>query len=654
MRRWLAAGILWMLLVLVGYYAIHKPFSGNQAIALSWVFLHFISALLLAGLAGGVGRRILPAKRLAPLERFGLQAALGWGILGLIWLVVGISAAYRPAIAWGGLLVGWIFLWRENLGWYGELRTLGQVWRESGFFGKLLASVTGAFTGLQLIYALAPPAQWDALMYHLELPRRYLEQGRFNFISWNPYWGQPQLGEMTYTWGMLLSGDETAAVIGWLFQVILLVSLLGSVRRRVGTTAGWVAVIALLTGFSFRWMMSSAYVDGLASLMGYATLLCLLEWVDERQDHWLIWVGVLAGFAVVSKLTALLLLPLLAISVLVVGPHHSWRDWSKGLLAPGIALIIFSPWMLVNTVYTGNPLFPQIWPTEWTSHERISFFELPGESAGSQVLWMPLAATWYGLEKSRVEGVVSYGSDMGPLLVLLAVPGLIAGRKTLAIRVLTIWLLGGWLAMVVGGTLSPLLWQTRLYWVLLPAAGMAVGFGWQAFAGIQAFNIRLGRIVSAGIILVCALSLWQDVEAAVVHKPLDVVLGFKPPEDYLKSRLGWFIPAMLAVNELPEETRTIFLWEPRGYYSPPSSLPDVWIDRWYLTRQETDSPAVIMAEWKRAGFTHLLVYHDGAEFERANRPELTQEDWQAFDELLSGLKLKNDIGGIYQLYSLTP
>jgi hypothetical protein len=99
---------------------------------------------------------------------------------------------------------------------------------------------------------------------------------------------------------MLLAGDETAAFIGWLFQAILLVGLLGSVHKRVGSTAGWVAVMALLSGFSFRWMMSSSYVDGLASLMGYAAAICLLEWAEEKQSQWLIW-AVLAGFAVVQS-----------------------------------------------------------------------------------------------------------------------------------------------------------------------------------------------------------------------------------------------------------------------------------------------------------------------------------------------------------------
>jgi hypothetical protein len=329
----------------------------------------------------------------------------------------------------------------------------------------------------------------------------------------------------------------------------------------------------------------------------------------------------------------------------VLSSHRSWREWSKALIAPGIALIIFSPWLLVNTVYTGNPLFPQVWPTEWTSQERLAYFERPGESAGFQVLWMPLAATWYGLETSRVEGMVSwFGSGSTSSFT-----GGSADRwsRSSTIKVLTIWLLGGWLGMAIGGKLSPLLWQTRLYWVLLPA-GMAVGFGW-TLDGIQAFNIRLGRILAAGIILVCALSLGQDLQAAVVHKPLDVILGVNTPDDYLKTRLGWLMPAMLALRKLPEETRTLFLWEPRGYYSPLSSLPDVWIDRWYLARREINSPAAILDEWKQAGFTHLLVYRDGADFERADRPELSYEDWQAFVGL-SGWNWRMTLGKLPALF----
>jgi hypothetical protein len=88
---------------------------------------------------------------------------VGWGILGLIWLVAGLLGGYRPIFAWGGLLAGWIFLWRENFGWFGELKALGKVWRESGLFGRLLASVAGVFAGLQLVYALAPPAQWGCI-----------------------------------------------------------------------------------------------------------------------------------------------------------------------------------------------------------------------------------------------------------------------------------------------------------------------------------------------------------------------------------------------------------------------------------------------------------------------------------------------------------
>jgi hypothetical protein len=178
-----------MLVTLIGYYVVHKPLISSQALALGQAIIHLISALFFAGMAGGIGRRLIPANRLTPLERFGLQGALGWGILGLAWLAIGISGAYRPVVAWGGLLIGWIFLWRDNFHWYRELKQIGNIWQDSGLFSKVLAFFAGFFVGLQLLYSLAPPAQWDALMYHFELPRRYLEQGQFVFIPMNPYWG---------------------------------------------------------------------------------------------------------------------------------------------------------------------------------------------------------------------------------------------------------------------------------------------------------------------------------------------------------------------------------------------------------------------------------------------------------------------------------
>ncbi|HLE50818.1 MAG TPA: hypothetical protein VI755_02075 [Anaerolineales bacterium] len=655
----LLLSLAWSILVLVGYYIVHKPVVVDQVIAVGQTIGISISALALTGLAGGLGHRLLKVRLLTiqslhPLERFGLQAALGWALLGMAWLLLGLVGGYSRVLAWGGLVLGWFILWRDCLSWGSLLNGCVLLWTEASRFGKTLATLTGFLITGQLVFALAPPIQWDALMYHLELPRRYLAAGRFEFVPWNPYWGQPQLGELLYTWGMGLFGAETAAVIGWLFQFTLLVGLMGLLARRVGATSVWVAISALLAGNTFRWMMSGAYVDGLAALYGLAALVSLLAWMEERRGIWLWLMGIFAGCALWSKLTAGLIVPLLAIAILGIDGWKYWASWRRALQIMILALLIFLPWLAITIAWTGSPVFPHLWPTAYTSLERLAFFARHEELVGGQAAWLPLAATWFGMDGARVSGMVTYGADLGPLLVLLAVPGMIAGRRVRMIRVAMLWSLAGWLAMVVFGGLSPLLFQTRLYFVLIPAAGLAVGWGWQELSAVNALGIRLGRVLAVLIILVIGLCAWQDALALVRFNPGGVLTGAYPKQTYLEARLGSYASAMRAVQSLPPGTRTLFLWEPRGLYAPLSALPDAWIDRWFLERQTSRAVPAILDTWRTQGFTHLLVYRSGAEFERLERREYRPIDWQEFDSLIADLPSPLDLDGIYQLYPLSP
>jgi hypothetical protein len=95
--------LAWILIVPVGYYAVHKPFSVNQVQTSERLLIDLLAATALALLAGGLGRRFLSGATLDPVERFAVQAALGWDILGLSWLTAGLLGAFRPWVAWSGL-----------------------------------------------------------------------------------------------------------------------------------------------------------------------------------------------------------------------------------------------------------------------------------------------------------------------------------------------------------------------------------------------------------------------------------------------------------------------------------------------------------------------------------------------------------------------
>jgi hypothetical protein len=646
--------LLWVFMVITGYYLIHKPILREEALAVSRSLGNLVVGLAIVGLAGGIGRHFLNVQSLNPLERFSIQAAVGLGLIGMFWLCAGLLGGFNRTIAWLSISIGYIIVWRGSVLWIKQLRYLKELWSDSGKLGKTIGIIGIVFISIQLLFTLVPPTEWDALMYHLELPQLYLSAGRFEFISWNPYWGQPPLGEMLYTLGLALNSLESAAVIGWIVQVVLLLGLLGMITKITDVSSAWVGIAALIAGYTFRWMMSAAYVDGLAALFGFAALLCLVTWVNERTNYWLNWLGILAGFALWGKLTAGVLLITV---ILVILTEESWRSinaWKISARVVFLAILVFIPWLLITTANTGNPFYPHFFPTAFTSPERLSYFKEVGEGYFWNSLLLPLSATWFGVDTARVSGMPTFAADIGPLLITLAIPGMIIWRRERIGRIVAIWMIVFWVAIVFGGWYSSLLWQTRLYFVLIPAFCIAAGLGWYSLSKSSVMRIRLGRFIGAFVVIALVLSLLQDLKILTKFNPTGVLMGEKSENEYLNGKLGSYMMAMEAVRNLPEENRTIFLWEPRGLYAPSEAHPDIWIDRWYLDRLRFDGNDEILKKWRTDGFSHILIYKAGADFERDNRTEIPNSSWQDLDALLASLTLQEDFGGIYQLYSMKP
>jgi hypothetical protein len=84
------------------------------------------------------------------------------------------------------------------------------------------------------------------------------------------------------------------------------------------------------------------------------------------------------------------------------------------------------------------------------------------------------------------------------------------------------------------------------------------------------------------------------------------------------------------------------------------------LDRWKRERYPSlgAQPVLndaILSGWRAAGYTHLLYYRLGADFIRREGAQAsTPDDWQALEALLKDLRLVQDFGGAYALYSLRP
>jgi hypothetical protein len=154
------------------------------------------------------------------------------------------------------------------------------------------------------------------------------------------------------------------------------------------------------------------------------------------------------------------------------------------------------------------------------------------------------------------------------------------------------------------------------------------------------------------VVLVLWLNVLQLSTDVIGRSGLQASLGLLSREDYLAHNLGWYAPAVEAVNDLSEGSRTVMLWEPRSLYCAPGCDGDEVLDRWLHDITRLGEPGLVLEEWLSQGYSHVLVHHAGAEFTRGGDSRYKRSDWRALEALLASLRLQQDFGGAYALYEL--
>ncbi len=649
--------LLWLVVVLVFYFAAHKPITAQSAASIARSAAQLAAALGLISLGGGLGTLLLPETGTSPLVQFALRGALGVGLLSITVLLVSSIVGTSTVLSWVGLILPLVLLHRAVQRWWRGLSGLCDLWKAGGRFGKIIALLLSFIFAAVLLLALAPPLKFDALVYHLALPKTYLSVGSVGYVPGNIFWGMPQVGEMLYLWAMSLAGEPAAACVSWGVGAMAVLGLLGYARRQVGVAAAWVSAAALLAGYTLAAELSWAYVDWFTILYGLAFLVLLHRWKDIGRPSQILLAGLFGGFALGSKYSAGALLAAGAVliayySLKMSTPRLALRNLAVFGLAAGAAS---APWLLKNILATGNPFYPLLYPSGAMDAFRLEQYQgFPIWGDWREVLLLPWQATIAGH-----EGAPGYAASIGPLILGLA-PICILGwllkldprlhrlvpAAALAGLGLVIW--------AVAGRLSGYLLQTRLYLTFFPALGLLSGGGYRVLARINYSGVRFGRLAGSLIVLVLGLNALNIGLDVLSKGAAQTVVGIKSIQQYLDDNLGWHAPAMRSLLDLPGEGRVLMLWEPRSLYCAPRCQPDEVLDRWRSDFNEYHQSETILSVWRQEGFTHLLVHHTGEEFIRHEDDRYSPAEWQTLDELLDVLTPAAKYGEAYTLYRLNP
>lgn len=650
----LVFSVVWVFLIAIGYYYVHKPMTSDSVLMLILPFGDLLLGLGILCLAGGIGRKIAKFDSFPPMVQAALQATLGGLVLAGTSFILGTAHLYYRWVIWFLFLVGVVFFRKEIHTWVKDLLSILQEWESLGKFARVLFVTVVVFCIIQLSIALAPPVKWDTLAYHLDLPRHYLAAHSMIFIPENPFSGHPQVAEMIYTLCLGLFRNQTAAVTSWGFGIIFFVGLYGFATsfysehgpKNLSKEAGWVMLIALLVGYTVRYLLGWAYTDLLAALFGLSTLVLFFKWVETNEASDFRWMMLFGCGATAVKWTEGVILLGILVSLLFLRKKNpvSLRLMFESMC---IGVLVIFPWLIRNTIATGNPFFPFFFPVPGYSAARLAASNPvgPGLDIWSQI-FLPFSITFNG-----VDTAAGFSTDPGPLLLLFGLPGILLFWSDKRVHLLAAIVLPAAVAIAILSNRFGHLIQPRLYFAVLPAVAVPVGLGWMALQGLTEFQVRFRKILEALVLLIIAFSLTEDLRYFFVANPAGALFNPIRSDEYFSLGTGTYADLVHWTKKLDANSKILTLWEPRGLYLPMNTQTDLWIDRFQTDLRDLQSPEKMVEKWCSDGFTNVLVFNRGEDLIKPPQGKVSQI-WCDYEKLLSLFTDHERITADYDFYAL--
>jgi hypothetical protein len=612
--------VLWVFVVYLGYYTVHKPFTAPVLIA---TLDRLADLTMWAGvvlLATGLGHRLLRGLAYdSLLEELSLSAGLGLGLISLLTLGLGLTGLLYRWLFFGLALVGYVAL-------FGEIRTILRRLRSwktpplTSLSDRLLAAYLVVVVCLAVLASLTPPIAWDSQVYHLTGPKLYIERSKIVGGMNLPYLGFPALLDMLFLAGMLLKSDIVPKLTHLGYGLLTVGLLYSFARRFLQSKTPLLASAIYLSAPSLVLISTWAYVDlGLAFYI-LAAFHSLMAWTESRERTWLILGGAFAGLSLGVKYTAVVT-PLILVLIVI------WQSWSQRVAGVVRNLLLFCaattlvacPWYLKNLALWQNPFYPFLFGGPFWDEFRSWWFSRFGTGLSNEPVRLFLAP--WEMTIMGVEGKAGYGASIGPIF-LVCLPLLILvlirrnnDRHRTSIVAYSLLVCGAnYLLWLYGVAQSDLLRQTRLLLPIFPLLAVLAGIAVEELGAWDARGFSPRRLLLMVLVLAIGLNAFSFILSFVADSPLPYIVGLETREHYLQRHLGDYYLAISYINrDLPPSARVLFLWEPRSYYCEKDCWPDAILDRFkHLTYHHGDAEGI--AEYLRArSVSHILFHKAGFE-----------------------------------------
>ena len=217
-----------------------------------------------------------------------------------------------------------------------------------------------------VLLASVPPVSRDALTHHLVVPKLYLQHGKMVELPTVPFSYYPMNLDLLYILPLYFGNDIVPKFIHFLFALMTAGLLFGFLKKRLGTLYALIGSLMFLSTPVIVKLSITVYVDLGLVFFSTAALIYLVKWSEaDFSIRYLIFSAAFCGLALGTKYNGLVTFFLLTIFVPFIylrsrSEQHHLQGKAAGCAAiyALTALLFFSPWMIRNAYWTGNPIFP--------------------------------------------------------------------------------------------------------------------------------------------------------------------------------------------------------------------------------------------------------------------------------------------------------
>lgn len=592
---------------------------------MSYLLGHTAALVLLAAvlwLPGYVLAELwLGRRELGPLRSLA-QVCLGLGTwIAVLFVLAATGQLHRSALAVVVAAIPLAALWT----WHRRPAGKRQRCRPPSRIGVLVGCALAAVLTPLYLLAISPAVSWDAGVYHLTVPKLWVEQGGFRTIPFNVYSNWPLNAELLFALAMVAYDYVLAKLVHFGFGLLTLWAIYRGCRGgRMGKATGWIAMALFLANPVVAFEFHVAYVDLAHAFFMVAGFLWMTRALDRRQDapQALLLAGLCGGVMAGLKLNGIvgavvlgtLYLPHLLVAQRTGELAAAVRDFGRRFVLPVAAFWV--PWLIKSAAATGNPIYPLLFGGPYWSPALADALQGWHQGMGMgreplDYLLLPFKVILGGGEGySRFDGAVGAFWIVLLPLALWAARGRATPRRSRVRRAL--WVAGLYfLAWALSSQ------QMRLLIPILPLLAIAAATAIGDFGDRLASRRWRPLVRRLAVVASLALAAWYGSEASPgVSRGRYLAAAGKSLNRYLEAQGDLKQTAVHPVyrfidRELPADARLLLLNTGQGFFVEREFIADSFFEAsqiadWLGPAGSVEALRELLAE---EGITHLLVEH---------------------------------------------